>query len=58
MEDDMAEDIHLWRMGGDGRLLPVYILIIIKKITLNPLNILQKIVYICKTIQYSKIKKF
>ena len=23
MEEDMAEDRHLWRLGGDGRLLAV-----------------------------------
>ena len=23
MEEDMAENRHLWRLGGDGRILPI-----------------------------------
>ena len=29
MEEDMAEDRYLWRLGVDGRLLAVYVYIVI-----------------------------
>ena len=35
MEEDMAEDRHLWRLGMDGRLLAVYIL---KKSVFSKIN--------------------